>query len=575
MIPSELRIAHTIANKMGSIKVWIILVGIAGFLFLQPGPVSAQASQTQAIVGRVLDPQGQPVRGARVCLYLNDQSKAAVIGESNHDGVFFLEYTYRELSSIKLEVQHPHFKPHEWTARVEKGDALFHHSAFRVPDIEMHRRMSPGFWIAILVFGTVLFLIITERMHSTVAALLGAGLLLVVSLRGSPLGEQFFIFDLERAMSYVDFNVIFLVLGMMIIVGTIERTGVFQWIAYHSYRVSRGHLWLLVIILMLFTSIASALLDNVTTVLLVAPISIQIALTLGINPLSLLIPEMLVSNVGGIATLIGTPNNILIGSYAGLGFNDFIRDLTPGVLLVQVVITLYVIFIFRSQYRGGGETQSKELLDLLRENARITEPETLRNAGLVFLGTLVFFALGEQLHILPAVTAMISAAITLVVVGADVEDIFRVVDWATILFFITLFMIVGAIQEVGFIGIIAESLHKLVAGNQFVAILVVIWGTGLLCLAVPTIPLTAALLPVVGLLSQTIPDAGNVLYYGLSMGSALGANNSLIGATNNMVAAGIAKRAGYPISYRRFIRIGFPACILSLLVGTVYILVRF
>ncbi|HBX69941.1 MAG TPA: hypothetical protein DEH25_11350 [Chloroflexi bacterium] len=175
----------------------------------------------------------------------------------------------------------------------------------------------------------------------------------------------------------------------------------------------------------------------------------------------------------------------------------------------------------------------------------------------------------------PAVTAMIGAAATLLVVRADVDEVLRVVDWNTLLFFMGLFMIVGAVQEVGLISIIASGIHGLVGENLTAAILVTIWGTGTLCLLIPTIPLTAALLPVIGFLTRSIPGAGNALYYSLSMGSALGANNSLIGATNNLVTAGIAQRAGYPISFKAFIKIGFPAAMLTMLVGTIYILTRF
>jgi Na+/H+ antiporter NhaD/arsenite permease-like protein len=392
---------------------------------------------------------------------------------------------------------------------------------------------------------------------------------------GSALGAGTYIFNFEQAIGYVDFEVIFLVLGMMIIVGTIERTGIFQWAAYQAYRLSGGRIWLLAVILMLLTSIASALLDNVTTMLLMTPITLQIALTLGVNPLALIIPEMLASNVGGIATLIGTPNNILIGSYAGLGFNDFLRDLTPGVLIAQVVLTLYVIFIFRREYESTQGTDSQVLLNRLKENAQITQPDVLRKAGAVFIGTLILFILGESLHMEPAVTAMIGAAATLLVVRADVDDILRVVDWNTLLFFMALFMIVGAIQEVGLISFIASGIHEMVGSNLNAAILVIIWGTGMLCLLIPTIPLTAALLPVIGFLTRSVPGAGNSLYYSLSMGSALGANNSLIGATNNLVTAGIAQRAGYPISFKAFIKNGFPAALLTLTVGTIYILIRF
>jgi Na+/H+ antiporter NhaD/arsenite permease-like protein len=392
---------------------------------------------------------------------------------------------------------------------------------------------------------------------------------------GSTLDIGLYIFDFEQAIEYVDFEVIFLVLGMMIIVGTIERTGIFQWTAYQAYRISQGRIWLLAVILMLLTSVASALLDNVTTMLLMTPITLQIALTLGVNPLALIIPEMLASNVGGIATLIGTPNNILIGSYAGLGFNDFLRDLTPGVLLVQVALTLYVLFVFQREYKTNDETDSDALMQRLKENARITQPDVLKKAGAVFMATLLLFIIGESLHMVPAVTAMIGAAGTLLVVRADTDEILKVVDWSTLLFFMALFMIVGAIQEVGLISFIASGIHGLVADNLTAAILVTIWGTGILCLLIPTIPLTAALLPVIGFLTRSIPGAGNVLYYSLSMGSALGANNSLIGATNNMVTAGIAQRAGYPISFKAFIKIGFPAALLTLTFGTIYILIRY
>jgi Na+/H+ antiporter NhaD/arsenite permease-like protein len=363
---------------------------------------------------------------------------------------------------------------------------------------------------------------------------------------------------------------------MMIIVGTIERTGIFQWTAYQAYRLSAGRLWLLAVILMVITSVASALLDNVTTMLLMAPITLQIALTLGANPLALLIPEMLASNVGGISTLIGTPNNILIGSYAGLGFTDFLKNLTPGVLLVQVALTLYVLRVFRAGYHTSSDTDSQALLALLKANAEITQPVVLRRAGAVFLATLVLFVVGEQIHLEPAVTAMLGAAGTLLVVRADVDEILRLVDWTTLLFFMGLFMVIGGLQEVGLMSLIASGIHLAVGDNLLAATMVVIWGSAMFCLLIPTIPLTAALLPIVGFLTRSIPGGGsNVLYYSLSMGSALGANNSLIGATNNMVTAGIALRAGYPITFRSFIRVGFPAVIVTLVVGTLWILVRF
>jgi Na+/H+ antiporter NhaD/arsenite permease-like protein len=554
----------------------VLLAALIALLALALAPVLVSASDLPALSGRIVDMQGQPVEGAHVALFLNDSLEPHSTQETDRAGQFILDLPGSPVDSVRLEVSRPHFEPAIWQAEQVDLTHLSRGSSVRVPDLALERQIGVGFWIAALVFAGMLILIVTERLHTTAAALLAAATILSISLIGQTADEGLFVISFEQAISYVDFEVIFLVLGMMIIVGTIERTGIFQWTAYQAYRIAQGRLWLLVIILMVLTSVASALLDNVTTMLLVAPITLQIALTLRVNPLALLIPEMLASNVGGITTLIGTPNNILIGSYAGLGFNDFLRNLTPGVLMVQAALTLYVLWIFRKSYRGDNGSDSESLLALLKEHARITEPGILRKAGAVFLVTLMLFIFGEQVHLTPAVTAMIGGSITLVVVRADVEEILRVVDWTTLLFFIALFMVVGALQEVGLIGLIGSGIHNLVGENLVAATLVTIWGSAMLCLLIPTVPLTAALLPVVGFLSRTIPTAdNNVLYYSLSMGSALGANSSLIGATNNMITAGIAQRAGFPITFRTFVKVGFPAALVTLVVGTLWILIRF
>jgi Na+/H+ antiporter NhaD/arsenite permease-like protein len=553
-----------------------LLTGFVAVWSLAFVPGGVHAADGVALSGRVIDSQGEPVKEAQAALYLNGDSEPYIHQETDQDGYFVLDLADLPIASAEAMITRPHFQSTTWVADETDVAHLNRGASVRIPDIELQRKITAGFWIAALIFAGMLALVISERLHTTAAALLAAAAILTISLVGRTFAEGLYIIGFEQAIEYVDFEVIFLVLGMMIIVGTIERTGIFQWTAYQAYRLSRGRIWLLAVILMVLTSVASALLDNVTTMLLVAPITLQIALTLQVNPLALLIPEMLASNVGGIATLIGTPNNILIGSYAGLGFNDFLTSLTPGVLIIQVALTLYVLWVFRRPYHGGAGTDSKTLLALLKENARITEPVVLRKAGIVFLVTLALFIFGERFHLTPAVTAMIGGAATLVVVRADVEEILRVVDWTTLLFFIALFMVIGALQEVGLISLIGTGIHNLVGENLTAATLVTIWGTSLLCLLVPTVPLTAALLPVIGFLSRTIPGAGNnVLYYSLSMGSALGANNSLIGATNNMVTAGIAQRAGFPITFRAFIRVGFPAALITLVVGTFWILVRF
>jgi Na+/H+ antiporter NhaD/arsenite permease-like protein len=374
----------------------------------------------------------------------------------------------------------------------------------------------------------------------------------------------------------VDFDVIFLVMGMMIVIGVIEDTGIFQWLAYQAYRLSRGRVWLLVTILMVITSIASALLDNVTTMLLMAPITIQIALTLSINPLSLLIPEILASNVGGISTLIGTPTNILIGSYAGLGFNDFVVNLTPGVLVAQAALTVYVVLRYRKEYQAAGGRLSDAMRERLRESGRITEPVKLRKAGLIFGVMLVFFVIGDTIHLVPAVTAIIGAVAMLLWVAPDVEEMLKVVDWTTLMFFIALFIAVGALQEVGLISLIAAGIGNLVGDNLTVTILVLVWSAALLSGVIDNIPFAATMLPVVAFLTRTVPGAeSQVLWYGLSIGAAMGGNSSLIGASPNLVTAGIAERAGFRITYLEFLKIGLPATLITVAVGVLWLFIRF
>jgi Na+/H+ antiporter NhaD/arsenite permease-like protein len=310
--------------------------------------------------------------------------------------------------------------------------------------------------------------------------------------------------------------------------------------------------------------------------LLMTPMTIQIAIALGVNPLVLLLPEVLASNVGGITTLIGTPTNILIGSYAGLSFNDFFTNLTPGVLLALVALTAYVLFRYRKQLvlRDGGLSQA--LLDRVRDGGRITQPAKLRKAGIVFGMMLFLFVFGERIHLSPAVTAILGAAAVLLWVKADIEEMLNVVDWTTLMFFISLFIVIGAITEVGLINMIADAIGTLVGGNLTVAILVLVWSAALLSGIIDNVPFTAAMLPVVGYLSRIIPGASSqVLFYALSVGSAMGGNTSLIGSSANLVTAGVAEEAGYRITYLRFLKVGLPAMAITVTIGTIWLLIRF
>jgi Na+/H+ antiporter NhaD/arsenite permease-like protein len=571
-----------------SLSLMILGLGVLLVLARGPSPATAHAQESTeqervSLTGRVVDPQGEPVRDAQVYLDINgepaDSQEAHPSAESQPDGIFVVDMPAKMIGHIEtltLEISRPHFKSLTWVADQDDVARLNMDQSLRLPDLELPRSITAGFWVATLTFIVILVLIALEKLHNTMAALLGVAVILGTSFVGGAVDPGLFIFDFERALEYVNFDVIFLVMGMMIVIGVIEETGIFQWMAYQSYRLSGGRAWLLVTILMLITSIASALLDNVTTMLLMTPITIQIALAMEINPLSLLIPEVLASNIGGISTLIGTPTNILIGSYAGLSFNDFLTKLTPGVLLAQAALTIYVLIRYRAQFLVRGKGLSEALLNRLRESGQITQPGKLLRSGLIFAVMLLFFVLGERIHLVPAVTAILGAVAMLLWVAPDVESMLKVVDWTTLMFFISLFIVVGAIQEVGLISLIADTIGRLVGDNLTVAIVVLVWSAAVLSGVIANIPFTAAMLPVVGFLTRTIPGASNqVLFFALSIGSAMGGNSTLIGASANLVTAGISERAGYRITYAEFFRIGMPAMIITVIIGMLWLFLHF
>jgi Na+/H+ antiporter NhaD/arsenite permease-like protein len=404
----------------------------------------------------------------------------------------------------------------------------------------------------------------------------GISAVFFVTFLGEAIWEDLYIFSLERALTYINWEVIFLVMAMMIVIAIIEGTGVFQWTAFQAYRMSRGRSWLLVLILMLVTAVASALLDNFTTMLLMTPISLQIALALGINPFALIIPEVLASNVGGISTLIGTPTNILIGAHADIGFSGFLIHQTLGVVIALVVMAGYVLWHYRAEWPKQSGGISPRLYEQLEKNAQIEDRETLNRSGIVFAIILAGFIIGERYHIAPAVPALIGATALLVWLKPDVQRLIKAVDWTTLVFFMALFMIVGAIQEVGLISYIAGGIGSVVGTNLTAAIIVMVFGVGLLSIFIANIPLAASFLPVADFLTATIPGADSkALYYALSMGAAMGGNGSVVGAEANLVTAGITEQAGRPIIFMEFLKVGLPVTILTLTVGVIWLIVHF
>lgn len=554
----------------------ILLLGISLALVLPT--ISARAEKSTPsplVIGRVYDHQGQPVRGAQVTLNSGQGSVVLAQATTQPDGYYELSVPETISDTLSVEIKRPHFQDTQIKLDAATIQSLRDGGPVVLPNTVLRRRITPAFWIATLIFGAMLVLIATEQLHNTLAALVGATVLFAVSYLGSPLLQDLFIFDFAGAVRYVDWNVIFLIMGMMIVIAVVQKTGIFQWLAFSAYRLSRGNAWLLVPILMLMTGVASAFLDNVTTMLLMTPITVQIALALGINPLTLLMPELMASNVAGISTLIGTPTNILIGSYADISFNNFLINQTPGVLLALIGLVIYSELIYRRGLDAASGV-SPVLLEKLAERGHITEPDHLKKAGWVGAGMLILFVLGEQVHLVPAVTALMGATALLVWIRPDIEEMIDAVDWTTLVFFMALFIVVGGIREVGLISFIADAIGRLVGQNLILTMITVILSAAVFSTIIPNIPFTTAMLPVVGYLSVIVPGAhSKVLFYCLSVGSALGGNGSLIGASANMVTAGIAERAGYPITYMYFLKKGLPAMLITVGLATLWLLLRF
>ena len=558
---------------------WLVVLLLASSLLLAAigGNVQAEEPPPSLLSGRVEDSQNVAIKGAEVTLHSIPAGEPISEISTQPDGRYALPLPETIPEELAVHIERAHFDGVDIVLSPAEIETLRAGQPVVLPDTVLPRRVSPAFWVAALIFLGMLVVIATGKLHNTLAALVGTSLVLGVSYLAPPLVEDLFIFNFATAMSYVDWNVIFLIMGMMIIIAVVERTGIFQWMAYQAYRTSRGRLWLLLPILMVVTGVASAFLDNVTTMLLMTPMTIQIALALGINPLALLLPEVMASNVVGISTLIGTPTNILIGSYAHITFNDFLKNLTPGVLLALVGLIIYNEVIYRRQLWSSEHSGiSPQLMERLAERGRITEPGHLKKAACVGAGMIVLFVMGEKIHLLPAVTALMGATALLVWIRPDIEEMIEAVDWTTLVFFICLFIVVGSIQEVGLISLIADLIGDLVGDSLILAMLVVTWLSALLSTVVANIPFTAAMLPVVGYLTATIPGAETLaLFYCLSVGSALGGNGSLIGASANMVTAGIADRAGHRITYGYFFRKGFPALLITVCLAFLWLLLRF
>lgn len=428
---------------------------------------------------------------------------------------------------------------------------------------------------SVLVSASLLILayifIALEKIPKVTIALLGGALTIVLGLvsqtkaLGDGINPHYFI-------NFIDFNVIFLLVSMMVIVSITTRSGVFNWIANELLKFTKGHPVKVLCALGLFTAVTSAFLDNVTTVILIMPITFAIAKKLDIDPIPFLLTEIFSSNIGGTATLIGDPPNIIIGSAGGLSFIDFIKELTPVILVIMCVVLTILAFIFRKKLHASQ--------DKMDEIAKIDNSHTITDKALMIRSTLILalvilgFMLHDVTHIETCVIAMLGASILLIFEKPN--EILQDVEWNTIFFFIGLFIIIGGLEASGGIKLMAEWILKVTQGSQAATSMIILWASGVISGIIDNIPYTATMAPMLVEIEKTMGATyAYPLWWALSLGACLGGNMTIIGAAANVIVSENAAKSGHPISFMRFLKYGVGVVAISLLISTAYIYLRF
>jgi Na+/H+ antiporter NhaD/arsenite permease-like protein len=422
--------------------------------------------------------------------------------------------------------------------------------------------------VAVVTFVVAYILIATERVPKMVTALAGAGVILAFGVASSE--DAFYSHD-----TGIDWDVIFLLLGMMIIVGIVRRTGVFEYIAIWAAKRAKGSPFRVMVLLVLITAVASALLDNVTTVLLIAPVTLLVCERLGVSPVPFLIAEILSSNIGGAATLIGDPPNIIIASRSGLTFNDFLVHMTPIAALAIAVLVAMLPLLFRGSFQGDPDRVADVMA--LNEREAIKDPRLLIICGVVLTAVFIGFIGHAALHIEPSVVALLGAGILVLLSRSKPGDFMPSVEWETLLFFAGLFVMIGALVKTGVIGKIAEAAARATGGDPLTATMLILFVSALLSGVVDNIPYTAAMSPIVLQLTQGIADPvqAEALWWSLAIGADFGGNLTAIGASANVVVIGIAMRSGSPISFWEFTKKGAIVTVVTILLAAPYLWLRY
>lgn len=414
---------------------------------------------------------------------------------------------------------------------------------------------------ALLIFLVVIFFIITEKIDRTVAAM-GGALLMVL----------FKIIPSDKIIGYIDFNTIGVLIGMMLVVSVIKNSGLFEYIAIFTAKKAKGDAWKILLSFALITAFLSATLDNVTTVLLIGPMTLVITHILELNPIPFLITEILASNIGGTATLIGDPPNIMIGSAAGLGFNDFLTHTGPASLVILIVTLFILYFLYRKQLVVD-KVHKDEILSL--DERKTIKDKSLLIKSLIVMAFILFGFMTHQTFHLESSTVALTGAVVLLLIGKqDVDEIIGGIEWSTIAFFTGLFVLVGGLEQVGIIHALANTLIDLTAGQPVVTMLVLLWLSAIVSSFLDNIPFVATLIPLVLTMEAQGINVGP-LWWAISLGACLGGNGTLIGASANVVLANIGEKNGYKLSFGKYFKVGFPLMLLSIGIATIYLLLFF
>lgn len=415
--------------------------------------------------------------------------------------------------------------------------------------------------VAVAVFLIVILLIISERVHRTAAAMAGAVVLILTGVMSA-----------DKALSYIDFNTIGVLVGMMIFVAIVRRSGMFEYIAVRAAKAVHGDPWKIMVAFTLITAVLSAILDNVTTVLLVGPMSIAIARMLKIDPVPFLMGQILASNVGGTATLIGDPPNIMIGSAAHLSFMDFLENTGFAVLFILVVLILLMKIVYEKKIELG--TVDTGAIEKLDPSKSITNRALMKKGIIVLICVIVGFMFHDKLGIESSVIALTAAAVMLIIGREDVNEAIQDVEWTTILFFMSLFVVVGGLTETGIIKELASKIINATDGHPMVTMLVLLWASALLSSILDNIPFVATLIPLILAMQADGMDVTS-FWWAISLGACLGGNGTMIGASANVVLSDISTKHGYPITFKSYLKVGMPFMLLSIVISTVFLVVKF